>query len=69
MAGIERRQLMKAAAVGGIALSIGGPMSLLASNAAVAQGAPLRVAGWPNRRLLDLVKIDHPIIQAPRADT
>ena len=65
MGGIERRELMKAAAVGGIALSIGGAQSLLASNEAPAQGAPPRAAGWPNRRLLDLLKIDHPVIQAP----
>ena len=31
-----------------------------------AQEAPAPAApGWPNRRLLDLLKIDHPIIQAP----
>lgn len=65
MGGIERRELMRAAAVGGIALSIGGAQSLLTSNEARAQGAPPRAAGWPDRRLLDLLKIDHPIIQAP----
>jgi nitronate monooxygenase len=65
MGGIERRELMKAAGIGGIALSIGGAQSLLAPDEARAQGAPPGVAGWPNRRLLDLLKIDHPIIQAP----
>jgi nitronate monooxygenase len=65
MGSIERRKLMKATAVGGIALSIGGAQSLLASNEARAQGAPPRAAGWPNRRLLDLLKIDHPVVQAP----
>src|ERR1700680_2687101 len=65
MGGIERRELMKAAAVGGIALSIGGAQSLLASNETRAQGAPARAAAWSNRRLLDLLKIDHPVIQAP----
>src|SRR5882762_2080329 len=30
-----------------------------------AQGALLRSAAWPNRRLLDLLKIEHPIVQAP----
>lgn len=65
MGAIERRNLMKAAAVGGIALSIGGAQSLLESKEACAQGAPPRAAGWPNRRLLDLLKIDHPVIQAP----
>jgi nitronate monooxygenase len=63
MSGIERRELMKAAAVGGIALSIAGAQSL-APNETRAQGAPVRAA-WSNRRLLDLLKIDHPIIQAP----
>jgi nitronate monooxygenase len=62
MDGIERRELMKAAALGGVALSIGGAKGLLAPNAARAEGAP---PSWPNRRLLDRLKIDHPIIQAP----
>ena len=65
MNSIERRKLMKAAAVSGIALSISGAASLLAPNGARAQGAPPPAAGWPNRRLLDLLKIDHPIVQAP----
>jgi nitronate monooxygenase len=63
MSGIERRELMKAAAVGGIALSTAGAQSL-APNETRAQGATARPA-WSNRRLLDLLKIDHPIIQAP----
>ena len=66
MSSIERRKFLKAAAVGGVALSIGGAASLLAPNGARAQGAPPPAApSWPNRRLLDLLKIDHPIIQAP----
>ncbi len=65
MGGIERRELMKAVAVGGVALSIGGAQGLLASNETRAQGAPPRAAAWPNRRLLDILKIEHPIIQAP----
>jgi nitronate monooxygenase len=63
MAGIERRELMKAAAIGGVTLSTGG--ALLASNEVRAQGTPSRPGGWSNRRLLDLVRIDQPIIQAP----
>ena len=62
MDSIKRRELMKAAALGGVALSIGGAKSLLAPNAARAEAAP---PSWPNRRLLDRLKIDHPIIQAP----
>jgi nitronate monooxygenase len=65
MGSIERRELMKAAAVGGIALSMGGAQGLLASNEPHAQGAPPRAAAWSDRRLLDLLKIEHPIIQAP----
>jgi hypothetical protein len=66
MSNIERRDFLKAAAVGGVALSIGGAANLLAPNGARAQGAPSPAApSWPNRRLLDLLKIDHPIIQAP----
>ena len=65
MGGIERRELMKATAAGGVALSIGGTQSLLASNETHAQGTSSQPGGWPNRRLLDLVKIGHPIIQPP----
>ena len=65
MGGIERRELMKTAAVCAFASSIGGPQSLLGSNKARAQGTSSRPGGWSNRRLLDLVRIDHPIIQAP----
>ena len=65
MEAIERRAFMKVAAVGGIAFSICGAQSLLTANEARAQGAPLRPAAWPSRRLLDLLKIEHPIVQAP----
>jgi NAD(P)H-dependent flavin oxidoreductase YrpB (nitropropane dioxygenase family) len=30
-----------------------------------AQGAPRLLRTWPNRRLLDVLKIEHPIVQAP----
>jgi nitronate monooxygenase len=63
MDGIERRELMKSVAAGGIALSIGGAQNLLISNETRAQGAPLRA--WPNKQIIDLLRIDHPIIQAP----
>jgi nitronate monooxygenase len=66
MAGIRRRELIKTATVGGVALSLGGAQGLLVANEEVrAQEAPLRVASWPNRQLLDLLKIEHPLIQAP----
>src|SRR5580692_11438967 len=66
MRGIRRRELIKTATVGGIALSLGGTQGLLVANQeARAQEAPLRAASWPNRQLLDLLKIEHPLIQAP----
>jgi len=65
MNGIDRRQLMKAATGGAIALSMGSTHNLLVSNETRAQGAPPRAGVWPNKRLLDLLKVDHPIIQAP----
>jgi nitronate monooxygenase len=64
MGGIERRDLMRAATVGGIAASIVGAGAGLFSNEARAQGAS-RPPAWPNKRLLQLLKIEHPIIQAP----
>ena len=63
MDGIERREVVKAVAAGTIGLSIGGAQSLLTANEAYAQGTPIRA--WPNKQLLDLLKINHPIIQAP----
>jgi nitronate monooxygenase len=57
MGGIDRRDIIRAAAVGGLAMTLG--------SEARAQGVPVRPAAWPNRRLLDLLKIEHPIIQAP----
>ncbi|MCD6707234.1 MAG: pyridoxal-phosphate dependent enzyme [Thiobacillus sp.] len=65
MDGIKRRVFLKTTAAGGIALSIGGVRSLLAASEARAQGVTRRPAAWPNRRLLNLLKIEHPIVQAP----
>jgi hypothetical protein len=65
MDAIERRVFMKATAISGIALSIGGAQRLLTVNEAHAQGASPRAAAWPNKRLIDLLKIEHPIVQAP----
>ena len=62
MGGIERRRLMKSAAVGGVALSLGA--ARLAKEARAQEGLPA-VRSWPNKRLLDLLKIEHPLIQAP----
>jgi Nitronate monooxygenase len=61
--GIARRAFMKAAALGGMALSPGGIQALL-STLAHAQATPTQPA-WPNRRLLDHLRIEYPIIQAP----
>lgn len=65
MDSIERRAFLKVTAAGGIAFSLGGAQRLRIANEARAQGTPLRPAAWPNRRLLDLLKIEHPIVQAP----
>jgi nitronate monooxygenase len=65
MDSIKRREFLKATAVSGIAISLGGAQSLLMAGEAQAKGAPRRSAAWPNRRLLDLLKIRHPIVQAP----
>jgi nitronate monooxygenase len=58
---MNRRKLLNLSAITafGMALPPGGALK------ARAQGAPLRPAAWPNRRLLDLLKIEHPIVQAP----
>src|SRR5258708_34886993 len=64
MGGIKRRDLVRAATVGGIAASIADAGASLFPNAARAQGAP-QPAAWPNKRLLQLLKIEHPIIHAP----
>jgi nitronate monooxygenase len=57
MSHIERRLFMKAATAGAVTCS----WSLLTSEA---NGQP-RPGTWPDRRLLDLFKVEHPIIQAP----
>jgi len=61
---VERRRFVKGAAVGALASSLVDTNYLLATRAQ-AQGAPSRAGTWPNRRLLDLLKVEHPIIQAP----
>lgn len=61
---IERRAFLKATAAG-IACSVAGACSPLATGATLMHGAPVRSAAWPNRRLLDLLKIELPIVQAP----
>jgi len=63
MENIERRQPMKAAGAAGIALATSGSTNMLVPGNIRAQGTALRA--WPNRRLLDLLRIEHPIIQAP----
>lgn len=59
---IDRRDFMKVMGAGGVALSVGAFHDLLAPNEARAQE---RTGIRPNRRLLDLLKIEHPIVQAP----
>jgi nitronate monooxygenase len=65
MGNIRRRDLVKTATVGGLTLSLGDAQGLIVAKEANAQGASLGAPSWPNRRLLDLLKIEHPLIQAP----
>jgi nitronate monooxygenase len=59
MGSFARRGFLKATAATGIAMAITGEQR------ARAQGTPR--ASWPNKRLIDLLKIEHPIVQAPMA--
>jgi len=65
MDSIKRREFLSATAVSGIAFSICGAHGLLMTGEAQTIGAPFRSAAWPNRRLLDLLEIQLPIVQAP----
>jgi hypothetical protein len=66
MGDIERRKFIQAAAAGGVALSMPVAEKLFGPSEARAEDVPPRAApDWPNRRLIDLLKIEHPIIQAP----
>jgi len=58
---MNRREILTLSAItaSGLALLPGSSLQ------ARAQGALLRAAAWPNKRLLELFKIAHPIIQAP----
>jgi nitronate monooxygenase len=60
---MDRRNVLSLSAITALGLALL-PGSALKARA---QGAPLRPAAWPNRRLLDLLKIEHPIVQAPMA--
>jgi nitronate monooxygenase len=59
---IDRRAAIKAMGAAGIAFPTGAAQDLLTTNEARAQAPP---PTWPNRRLLDRLKIERPIIQAP----
>jgi len=63
MSGIEQREFVMSNAVSQMELTIGG-LEVCSKRAEYGQknGRPVLEVG---RRLLDLVKIDHPIIQAP----
>ena len=65
MGSIKRRVFMKSAVVGAIACTIEGTQVLFTANRATAQASVPRLLPWPNRRLLDLLGVEHPIIQAP----
>src|SRR5437588_615556 len=57
---MNRREALNLSAITALGLAI--PGSTLEARA---QGALSRTAAWPNKRLLDLLKIEHPIVQAP----
>jgi len=58
---------MKGTAVGALACTMEGAQIAFTAKKARAQASSVRASPWPNRRLLDLLGIDHPIIQAPMA--
>ena len=60
MGEIGRRHFAKTAIMGALAGSAFSP-----ANLATAQGQTTPIKAWPDRRLLDLLKIEHPVIQAP----
>ncbi len=64
MDGIDRRLLMKGTALAGLAFSIPGTQSALTVRYSHAQEVS-RGRAWPNRALLDRLKLAHPLIQAP----
>jgi len=67
MGSIERRVFMKGAVASGLACALAGAQVPFAAESARAQAREPRTYPWPNRRLLDLLGLDHPIIQAPMA--
>jgi nitronate monooxygenase len=67
MGSIERRVFVKGAAVGALACAVEGAQVLFTASNAHAQAPAAVVSPWPNRRLLDLLRLDHPIVQAPMA--
>jgi len=67
MGSIERRVFMKGAAVGALACAVQGAQVLFTARETRAQASGAGVSPWPTRRLLDLLGINHPIIQAPMA--
>jgi nitronate monooxygenase len=64
MDGIDRRRLMKGTAITGLAFSISGTQSVLTARHSHAQEVS-RGRAWPNRALIDRLKLAHPLIQAP----
>jgi nitronate monooxygenase len=61
---IDRRELLKRATLGTLACSAAAAANLR-TNQANAQSTTLSKGAWPNRRLVDLLQVEHPIIQAP----
>ena len=57
---MNRRKVLNLSAIAAIGLAL--PGSALKARA---QAPPSRSTVWPNKRLLALLKIEHPIVQAP----
>lgn len=64
MEDLDRRGFLKATA-SGLAGAFAAAHGLPAIGAGPARTAAAGPAPWPDRRLLDLLRIDHPIVQAP----
>jgi hypothetical protein len=64
---MKRRVFMKSAAAGERVCRIEGAQGLFTAKHVRSQASVRRVLPWLNRRLLDLLGVDDPIIQAPMA--
>jgi nitronate monooxygenase len=63
----KRPTFISATGLGGISLAMDKAAVLLNSSEARVQSDKPRAPAWPNKRLIDLLQIDCPIVQAPMA--